>query len=767
MRQEPDPARDSGQTAWETMRQIRLRPRPETLFVSQGRTVLACGRDGFIAPGTDQGLYAYQTKLINCWRYSLDGRTPLTSVVTNVTQDHCLGYYIVTPEGMQDTGLEEDNPAQQTVELRLSRRIDGGMHEDVDLTNYTQVPVTTCLQLAIGADEGWRNLPGAISQGPAWEATVGGGTLAFAYQATHCDHTGTSVRISDGFRLRVTHADSPPDHEDGLLSFAVVLPPHGHWHACLELSLSIDDHELAPAVGCEHPPTLARRDQTAYQHAATHFSAPGTMTLTPVVIKALAQARHDLAALRLADLTEGPHAWTVAAGLPMYVALFGRDTLTSAWQAGLLTPDLMRGTIPAIVDWQGRRTNDWLDEAPGRLIHEIQTNREARLHLTPRYRYYGSITTSAFFPVVVSEFWHWTGDKGAVGPMVDAALKGLRWLDQVCRSPRDGFYYYQTRSPLGNRHQGWKDSADAIVDAAGGQVVPPIATSEEQGFVYLAKLHLAEVLWWLGDKDPAKRLYREARELKKRFNEAFWLPDDGYFAMALDAHGRPVRSVGSNAGHCLATAIADSDLVAPVADRLMADDMFSGWGVRTLSSRHPAFNPYSYHRGAVWPVEQGTFALPFMRYGLIDHLHRLTKAQYEAASLFENLRLPELFSGHARSERHPFPALYPQANWPQAWSSSALFCLLQALLGLYPYAPLQVLMVDPHLPDWLPEITLHHLQVGKSRVSLQFQRQPKGHTTVRIIDQQGPSLRVIRQASPWSQTATWPKRLGDLLDGVA
>src|SRR5262249_31783189 len=225
-------------------------------------------------------------------------------------------------------------------------------------------------------------------------------------------------------------------------------------------------------------------------------------------------------------------------------------------------------------------------------------------------------------------------------------------------------------------------------------------------FLYAAKLHLSEVLWWLDRKEDARRLFAEARELKKRFNEAFWMEEEGFVALGLGPHKRPIRAITSNAGHCLATGILDESFVPAVSRRLLAPDLFTGWGIRTLSAENPAYNPFSYHRGSVWPVEHGTFALGFFRYGLTDAVQTICRAQFDAASLFEFYRLPEVFSGHARDAEHPFPALYPRSNSPQAWSASAVFCFLQALLGLYPYAPLRMLLIDPKLPSWLPEITL-------------------------------------------------------------
>src|SRR5436190_6709703 len=391
---------------------------------------------------------------------------------------------------------------------------------------------------------------------------------------------------------------------------------------------------------------------------ATRFATSESETLAPIVATTLDRARDDLAALRLHDLDRGERAWTMAAGLPIYLALFGRDTLTASWQAGLLGPEMMRGTLPAIAALQGREENDWRDEQPGKMIHQVDTGPLPTLNFNPLARYYGSITTSGFYPVVVSELWHWTGDKELVQQFIDPALKALHWLETHGDLDRDGFYEYQTQSEQGVRNQAWKDSSDAIVYEDGSQVETPIATCEEQGFVYLAKLHISEVLWWLDRKDEAKRFYREAEELKKRFNEAFWMEEEESIALGLDPQKRQIRSAASNPGHCIATAIVDQSLVTHTVQRLMRDDLFSGWGIRTLSSKHPAFNPYSYHLGSVWPVEQGTFAIGFMRYGLHDYVERVARSQFEAAAIFAGRRLPELFSGHQRDADHPFPAHY-------------------------------------------------------------------------------------------------------------
>jgi glycogen debranching enzyme len=760
----------------------RLRPRDDTLYASQSRTVMATDRDGFINDGADRGLFVHQTRLLSRYRYLINDEPPQPVGLSNVEQHTWLGYYIAPSPNEKGERGEILGPAgiiaQQAIELRLSRFIGDGMHEDVDLTNFTQQRVSLTLKLEVDADfadpdetKGRRQQQGERTLG--WREAEAGRVweLTFDYNAEHeYDNQGErgTAKIHRGLTLHIENTAAPPAYENGVISFRVELAPQATWHACLNLIPRIDGKEMRPFYGCyslggAHNEYDVRRE--IFLTEATKFAAPETDTLTHVVIGALEQAKRDLAALRLYDLDYGERAWTMAAGLPVYVSLFGRDTLTTSWQAGLASPDMMRGTLPELARWQGTEVNDWRDEQPGKMLHDAYTAPLASLRFSPHDRYYGSITTSGFYPVVVSEFWHWTGEKELVRYCIDPALKALRWLDKYGDLDGDGFYEYLSRSEQGLENQGWKDSGDAIVYEDGSQVKAPIATCEEQGFAYLAKLHLSEVLWWLDEKDEAKRLFREAGELKKRFNEAFWMEDEGFFAMGLDAQKRQIKSIGSNPGHCLATAIADGSLVLRAAGRFIADDLFTGWGIRTLSSKHPAYNPYSYHRGSVWPVEHGTFALAFMRYGLHGHTELICRAQFEAAALFDFYRLPELFAGHQRDRHHPFPALYAAANSPQAWSASAIFCFVQAMLGLYPYAPLSLLLVDPHLPEWLPEITLQNLRVGEASVTIRFYRKDGGASDYEVQEQRG-KLHVVRQPSPWSLTASFARRLKDVLTSL-
>ncbi len=743
--------------------------------------MLAMGRDGFLDGSGERGLIVHETRMLSRYRLSIAGCAPQPVALSNVEQHRWLGYYVLrppqAPSRPRDTGSgSQPLLSQSTLEVRIARVVGEGVHEDIELTNYSER--RSRFPLAIEADGDFADAT-ELRERPRRPARVGkhwtprgrrGGVLSLeaVIDASKSARASPAARrrLRRGLRLAVERSASAPRRLRNGIGFAVDLPPGGTWRTCIRWIPVLEGKALPTPRRCwpESEPDEYERKRRIFLRESTGLRTKESGTLAPVVVAALERARHDLAALRLYDLDHGDRAWTMAAGLPIYVALFGRDTLTASWQSALLGPEMMRGTLEELPRWQGRKVDAWRDEEPGRMLHEAHTGPLEMLGQNPRARYYGSVTTSGFYPFVVSELWHWTGDRKLAAALVDPALEALAWLERFSDRDRDGFYDYRTRSSQGVRHQGWKDSGDAIVDEHGTPVSPPIATCEEQAFAYAAKLHLSEVLWWIRRRDEARRLFHEAQELKKRFNDAFWMEREGYLAMGLGPDGRPIRSIASNAGHCLAAGILDSSRAKRVASRLMAPDLFSGWGVRTLSSENPAYNPYSYHRGSVWPVEQGTFALGFFRYGLSGPLETLARAQFEAAALFDLHRLPEVLSGHARSEALPFPALYPRSNSPQAWSASALFCFLQALLGLYPYAPLRLLIVDPQLPDWLPEITLEKLRVGKASATIRFYREG-GRSSYEVLEKRG-TLHIVRQPSPWSLTAGFGERLRDVLTSL-
>ncbi|HEX6965317.1 MAG TPA: amylo-alpha-1,6-glucosidase, partial [Gemmatimonadaceae bacterium] len=442
-----------------------------------------------------------------------------------------------------------------------------------------------------------------------------------------------------------------------------------------------------------------------------------------------------------------PDAWFPNAGVPTYTGLFGRDVLTTGWQAALLGPEMMRGALAALAARQATSDSAWRDAEPGKLLHEARRGPLAELDLIPQRAYYGEQTAQAMFVVTLSEYWHWTGDTIAIAHYRDALHRMFEWAVRYGDRDGDGLLEYARRSPKGLKNQAWKDSDEAIRYPDGRLVPDPIATIEEQAYHYIALQRMAEILLVLDDEEGAHRFLSEAQRVYEQVNERFWMEDEQYYAVALDPEKRPVRTITSNPGHALAAGIVPLDRARAVADRLLAEDLFSGWGMRTLSTMHPSYNPFAYHLGTVWPVENATFALGLKRYGLDEHVERLVSAMLDASMHFEALRLPEALAGHARSADEP-PTFYPQANAPQAWSASAIVQLIQVQLGLIPFAAANMLaLVRPRLPPWLPDVVLRRVRVGDAVVSLRFLRNADGSAAHEVLDRDG-SLHVLEVPPP-------------------
>lgn len=732
---------------------IQLAPRGRNLHISQGRTVLIASLDGAIEGNGLEGLWVLETRLLSHYTWEAGGTRPTFSVLSAVEQHNSIGYYVFAPRECRQQKAPGCNPAQNSIELKIDRKVGEGLIENLTVINHTLLETSFVLSLRVGTDfaapseaTGKRKQRGTITK--CWHTGTDRCTLQFDYKATHrYSHQGDSGRASfhRGIRLEVTNDQQPPRFSGARLRFEINLKPRQEWKATLAWTAQVDGNDLPL------PDEERNRKRAAFLSGSARYDASKNHSITPLVLRTLNQSGSDLAALRLYDLDSKDalgERWVPASGIPMYVGLFARDILFASCQAATAGTDMLRGSLSELAQHLGTRTDDWRDEQPGRVIHEIHSHPLAELKYTPHGRYFGGATGSIFYGLAVADLWLWTGNKEIVTPFIEPALRALASADQHSLDS-SGFYKYQTRSEQGEKNQGWKDSDDAIVYPDGSQVSDPLGTCEMQGCVYATKHALAHVLRAMGDPSTARRLSHEADDLKQRFNEFFWMPDEQFMAMGIDANDRQIRSVASGPGHCLRYGIIDDRYREAIARRLMADDMFSGWGIRTLSSNHPSFNPFSYHCGSVWPVENGEMVVALARCGQWDQAHRLARAIFDSAALFRYCRLPEVFSGHPRDEAHPFPALYPETNSPQAWSASASFFVLQALLGIQPCAPLEVLLLDPHLPDWLPEIVLRNLQVGNAKVSIKFRRDSSGQTRFQVIDSQG-NLRVLRHKDPWS-----------------
>ena len=414
----------------------------------------------------------------------------------------------------------------------------------------------------------------------------------------------------------------------------------------------------------------------------------------------------------------------VSAGVPWFDTLFGRDSIISAMMMLPFTTDLAAGTLRALAGLQGSEFDAAREEEPGKILHEMRTCETSGTGEVPFQRYYGSIDSTPLFVLLASEYFRWTGDIGLLNELMPSLKAALEWIDKLGDRDGDGFLEYQKRTPQGLDNQGWKDSHDGIIDAAGKILTTPIALVEVQGYVYAAKLGIAEVFEQLGEGALAARLRSDADTLRSRISDAYWL-ERGYFGMALDRDKQLSTAVASNGGHLLWSGVPNPRQAKAQADRLFREDMFTGWGIRTLSSGTRRFNPLGYHLGTVWPHENALIVAGLHRYGLGMEAQILVDTLIQAALNFPGLRLPELFSGASKLAHHG-PVPYPVACRPQAWAASSLPFSIISLLGLEPNTSLGILtLVRPHLPSDVNHLQVKNLIVGSSTVSFDLRRQGK------------------------------------------
>jgi glycogen debranching enzyme len=587
--------------------------------------------------------------------------------------------------------------------------------------------------------------------------------LTFRYTAEREDR-----RLERGLRVRVANAWSAPNVErllDGVpddehryrLQLPLTLEPHGTRSMRLDFESLVDGAWRSPT----DPVTgkLARITQARdRRREAARADRPQLEPAESIVASIVEQAADDILAVRNWDLETEGEGWIVNAGVPEFTGFFGRDTMSAGFQSALMGTAVLRGALSHAARTQGTTHDDEREEQPGRLVHEMRRGPLADLGIRPHNRFYGSHTGASAFVFGLSEHWHWTGDTALLERFRGAAERATRWALECGDLDGDGLLEYVQRSREGLKNQGWKDSDEAIRYPDGSIVPNPIATVEEQGFHALALERMAEILVVLGADDEADRMLAIAAKVRDLIEDRFWMEDEGFYALAIDPSGEQVRTIGSNPLHLLSAGVIRPDRARRVADRLFEPDLFNGWGIRTLSTRHPSFNPFAYHLGSVWPVETGVLANGLKRYGFDEDVERIVAATFTAAGHCHRLRLPEVFAGHPR-EHTGVPITYPGAKSPQAWSASSTIVMLQSLLGLHPFAATSSLgLIRPNLPDWLPALTLRRLKVGEALVDLRFERQRDGSTEYEVLGTEG-KLAVSRVPPPNAEPSGAGERL--------
>jgi glycogen debranching enzyme len=550
------------------------------------------------------------------------------------------------------------------------------------------------------------------------------GRITTEWSASH-QRLRTTYRNAD-FARAVTispmQSSAQAVYANGRLSFEVAVVPGESWHCCLRYKLTDGDRQVESPSDCVGHSHKSRHAETL---ADWLENVVKIRTSNEEFYRLFRQALEDMAALRLPMAGTGHMIFLPAAGLPWFLAPFGRDSLIVSLQNTLVYPDFACGTLEVLGLLQAKHEDDYRDAEPGKILHEIRYGELAHFKLIPHTPYYGTADATPLYLIALHAAWRAIGDRALLERHLETAEGCLTWIDKYGDRDGDGFQEYQTRSSVGYENMGWKDSGDCIVYPDGSLVKGPKALCELQGYVYNAWIRMAEVFDALGKPDRAQALRAKAAALFRRFNEAFWDEELGFYAYALDGEKRKVLTVASNAGHCLWSGIVPPERARRVVERMTAPDMWTGWGIRTLSANNPAFNPYNYQTGSVWPHDNAIIAMGFKYYGFSAEAARIAHDISVAAEYFRLNQLPELYTAFEREETN-FPVQYIGANVPQAWAAGSAFMLTQALLGFLPDAPRNKLYVDPSLPRWLPDLTVQDLRIGKHKLDIRFWREGEG-----------------------------------------
>lgn len=712
--------------------------------------IAGCFEDDSKASGS--GLFCHDTRFLNRLELQIEGRSPIL-LSSTAEKGFMLSVLCSNPR------IEDRIPAE-TMGIRRELVLYGGLFEELEITNYSTHPIDFTLTLSFGADfvdlfeiRGFkrnqrgqllRHIPKApfvaadATDKPALDASpvpTETQELILAYQ-------GLDGSLMES-RLQFSHRQ--PDQFQG---YTAIWSLHLESHEIERLGYRLQMFINGRTVSTVSAPTTLGQAKAAELLEEQHWAQNVTQIRSDNEIfnQVIRRAEQDIYLLRQ---TFGK-GMALSAGVPWFSTLFGRDSIIAATQTLILDPTIARETLTILAQYQGKTYDDWREEEPGKILHELRMGEMARCQEVPHTPYYGTIDATPLWLMLYAEYFAWTHDLELLERLWPNALAAMDWIDTCCKET--GYLAYNRRSSRGLANQGWKDSGDCIINRKGQLAQGPIALCEVQAYVFAAKIRLSEIARMKKRIDLADRWQEEARELKTRFNRDFWMEDQDYCALALDGDGKPVDSITSNPGHCLNLGILLPEKAYSVAERLQAPDLFNGWGIRTLSSLSPAYNPMGYHLGSVWPHDNALIAIGLRSLGLIDQALELAQGLFDMTLHQPYQRPPELFCGYERTEGSG-PVQYPVACTPQAWATGSIFQLLQMMMNLVPDAPGNHLrIIDPALPTSINQLSIRNLKVGTTLVDLEFSREPailgepaNPSTSCRVVRKRG-NLRVVIEA---------------------
>ncbi len=695
------------------------------LTLIDGKTFLSTTIAGDIMPpgAPDVGFFHDDTRFLSRLELRVDG---YRTVVLCSSTEQTFASQIELTTGKSTTRETYEIP-ENTVHIRREQLLASDvLYDNFSFENFNFNELELVVELAYEADYmDVFQVRGVARQrlGHYYQPVVRHDSIVFHYCGLD--------RVS---RETIIHLSPPPERVDGTTArWKLRLPPFKRFQLQTTIIPQAEGRRSRAGRPDFAQQLRVRRDAFAdWDSRSTHFESSNS-----VFKQIVATCKGDFHALQIPEAREH----VVAAGIPWFATMFGRDSIIASYQSLLLNPQLAAETLRVLAMNQGKEKNDWCDEEPGKILHEYREGEMTRAGEMPFGPYFGSVDATPLWLILLSETFNWTADEQLVKEMLPHAYRALEWIDTYGDIDGDGFVEYLRRSPRGLVNQGWKDSWDAIMHRDGEIARAPIALCEVQGYVYEAKYRMASLLRAFGDTRSADRLKREAADMQKRFERAFWMPKFGFYAMALDAEKRQTQVISSNPGHLLFTRMLPQERAKTVTQRFMREDLFSGWGWRTMSRDERIFNPLSYHRGSVWPHDNSIIAHGMALYEFREPANQVFSSLFDAALRFRDYRLPELFCGIHRRE-HDEPVQYPVSCSPQAWASGAVFLLLTSALGIRPSAPRKELnVVNPSLPPFMDQLSIRNMRVGGSRVGLDFTRRGE-RTFCNVVEIEGDKLLV-------------------------
>ncbi|MCX2748047.1 amylo-alpha-1,6-glucosidase [Arthrobacter sp. MI7-26] len=647
--------------------------------------------NGDIHPEHPHGLFVLDTRIMSGWNLTINGQ-PLEPLAAETKEPYraLFASRVARTDGYSDSPLLVE---------RL-REVGAGIQEQVTVRNYGLESAECVISLTVEADfaDLFEVKEARIQR--RWDET------------RHVDGDVLSIRalwqdVRKGVTVQASGADITPE----ALTYRVTVPPHGQWSTVLTVVPGTEGADAASFVHADGG-GLSPRDRRRQEWVAR---IPVLQMGNRSIERTLRRSYDDLGALRIED-PDHPDRIVVAAGAPWFMTLFGRDSLWASQMALPVDPSLALGTLQTLADRQGTVVDPMSEEEPGKILHEVRLDVSSGLSLGGKSAYYGSVDATPLFLALLGSVSRWGFAKEAIAALLPHADRALAWIRDYGDKDGDGFVEYQRLNDQGLINQGWKDSWDGINFADGTLAEPPIALCEVQAYVYHAYMARAWLAYDAGDTALADELTDRAAQLKKQFNEQFWMPGRGYYAVALDRDKRQVDACASNMGHCLWFGLIDEDKAPLVAERLMSPEMFSGWGVRTLASDMGAYNPASYHNGSVWPHDNAIIAAGLLRYGFVEQAQRIATALLEAAEFSEG-RLPELFCGFGR-DQFAAPVPYPTACSPQAWAATTPIMLVTSLMRYDTHVSRGSLWMDPVLPASYGDLHITNAPMAGGRITI-------------------------------------------------